>query len=106
MIIRIDHASAFRDEFRRCNRVEQFSYEALGMLYEYLEEVDPDMELDVIALCCEYAEDTVENLANAYNVELQKDDSDEDKEQKVLDFLNEATVVIGTTPSGILYQQC
>jgi len=96
----------FRDAFHRAGRGEQFSYQALELLFDFLEECDPDFELDVVALCCDYAEDTVEDLANAYNVELEEDDSDEDKEQKVLDFLNEATVVIGTTPSGILYQQC
>jgi hypothetical protein len=106
MHITINNVYQFRDQFHEANRNDQFSYEALELLFDYLEDYDANCELDVIALCCEYAEDTVENLAKAYNVELEENDSEEDKEQKVLDFLNEATVVIGTTPYGILYQQC
>lgn len=42
----------FQDEFRRADRSENFSYEALRALFEYLRGI----ELDVIALCCEYQE--------------------------------------------------
>ena len=47
MKITIDSASQFRDAFHRANRGTQFSYEALGLLFDYFEECDPDMELDV-----------------------------------------------------------
>ena len=33
----IDTVSSFRDEFRACGRADQFSYEALGILFEVLE---------------------------------------------------------------------
>ena len=51
----------FRDAFHECGRGEQFSYEGLGALYEYLEDLESEIEgerieLDVIALCCEYTE--------------------------------------------------
>ncbi len=63
MNITINNASQFRDEFAHMGRKEQFSYEALGLLFEYLEEVAPDYSLDVIELCCDYAEGTVEDIA-------------------------------------------
>ena len=49
--------SAFRDAFRAAGRADQFSYHALGMLFDYFDDVDPDHELDVIAICCAFSED-------------------------------------------------
>ena len=50
----------FRDAFHKMERGEQFSYDGLSALYDYLEQLEDDIgeeiELDVIALCCEYAE--------------------------------------------------
>ena len=47
----------FADAFNRTGRSEQFSYSALKALFEYLEDTfDGDYELDVIALCSEWAE--------------------------------------------------
>lgn len=52
----IDTFTQFSDEFHRCGRGKQFSYEALQALYSYLEDLGEDYELDVIALCCEFSE--------------------------------------------------
>ena len=50
----------FRDAFRRCGRSSQFSYAALGAIFDQLEELERDsgfgIELDPIAICCEYQE--------------------------------------------------
>ena len=50
----------FTDAFRNMGRKDQFSYNGLKALYDYLEELENDMndeiELDVIAICCEYTE--------------------------------------------------
>jgi len=64
----------FSDEFHKCGRGEQFSYEGLKALYNYLvdleEGCDMSIELDVIALCCEYTEyEDLEELQNDYDVE-------------------------------------
>ena len=49
----------FERAFKRCER-DNFSYDGLKALFEYLEEYEDstgeEVELDVIALCCEYAE--------------------------------------------------
>jgi hypothetical protein len=101
------NASQFRDEFRQCGRADQFSYEALGLLFDYLEEVDPDYDLDVIALCCEYSEDSVQQIADWYGLEFSSvDEGDTDGERDhVLAYLNDHTSVVGITPSGIVYAQ-
>jgi hypothetical protein len=52
--------SYFHDRFIEMNRKENFSYEGRAALFEYLEQLSEDMgepmELDVIALCCDYSE--------------------------------------------------
>lgn len=65
--------SKFTDAFRNAGRKDQFSYEGLKALYEYLEQYEEDsqeeIELDVIALCCEYSEDTIQYHLDNYNLE-------------------------------------
>ena len=108
MKLTIENASQFRDEFRQCGRADQFSYEALGLLFDYFEEIDPDYELDVIAICCEYSEDSVEQIAESYGLEfssIEEGDTDGERDH-VLAYLQEHTSVVGVTPSGsIVYAQ-
>ena len=95
MFITIDNASQFRDYFYDVGRQNQFSYEALGLLYNHIEEISPESELDVIALCCEYSEDTEEDIMQAYGLH-----EDED----VTSYLSEHTAVVGvTSTSSIVY---
>ena len=50
----------FRRAFADYNRADQFSYEGLDALFDWLEELSEDTdtpyELDVIGLCCEFSE--------------------------------------------------
>jgi hypothetical protein len=80
----------FRTAFHNMERYDQFGYEALGLLFDYFEEIDSDMELDVIAICCDYAVDTVEDIAQAYSIE-----SDD-----VMDYLQDHTSVVGECSDG------
>lgn len=102
MKLTIENASQFRDEFRQCGRADQFSYEALGLLFDYLEDVDPDHDLDVIALCCEYAEASPQDIARDYNISLNVDTAAD----AALAYLQDETFVIGVTSFGsIVYAQ-
>lgn len=82
----------FREQFRIQGRESQFSRDALSALFDYIEELESDtgeeIELDVIALCCDYAEhaDAVE-AAKEYGWE--GDDEDE-----ALEWLRDRTTVI------------
>jgi hypothetical protein len=110
MKLAIQNASQFRDEFRQCGRGDQFSYEALGLLFDYFEEIDPDYDLDVIAICCEYSEESAADIARNYSINLNDCDSEDDDyiEQcaaAVLAYLHDHTSVVGVTPSGIVYAQ-
>lgn len=60
MLVKRINFSDFIDEFRKCGRENQFSYQGKKALYEYLNELSEDIgepiELDVIAICCDYTE--------------------------------------------------
>ena len=66
----------FIDAFRKMGREENFSRNGLIALYEELEMVENDIgqpiELDVIALCCEYAEyDNLKDFQADYSEDYQ-----------------------------------
>jgi hypothetical protein len=61
--------SIFRDAFHKMGRGDQFSYEALGVLYDYLEDINESYELDVIEICCDWAELSREELFREYSVD-------------------------------------
>ena len=68
----------FRTEFRTYGREEQFTRQGLKALFDYLEDLGEDcgeeIELDVIALCCEFVEyDTLEDFHNEYDKEKYPD---------------------------------
>ena len=112
MKITVNHAGQFRDAFRLAGRAEQFSYEALELLFAYFEECDPDMELDVIDICCSYMESTPDQVIGAYEIDsdswdgictasaygLEKETAA--KLHFVTEFLESHTSVVGVTSSG------
>lgn len=58
------------DRFKEMGRGDNFSYDGLDALYDYLEELDENYELDVIALCCEYNEyENIEKFWKDHNKE-------------------------------------
>ena len=93
----------FRDTFRAYDRADQFSREGLELLFDYLEqyedETGQEIELDVVALCCDYTEDTPESIAQDYRIDLDGVD-DDDTAQAVMDYLCDNTTVVGQTSSG------
>jgi len=110
MHLTIDNASQFRDEFNRAGRKDQFSYEGLGLLFDYLEEIDPDYDLDVIALCCDYSEECAEDIARNYSIDLNDadpEDNDYDTQCRAIvrDYLEDHTSVVGETATGFIYAQ-
>ena len=60
MIIKTVDVYEFRRAFADYDRANQFSYEGLDALFDWLEELAEDTgtpyDLDVIALCCEFSE--------------------------------------------------
>ena len=97
----------FRDAFRDYGRDNQFSYEALNLLYDWFEEYeescDTEVELDVIAICCEYSEDDWEDIADNYDIDLTDCEDDDEREQAVEDHLQYNTLYIGKTSGTMVY---
>ena len=103
----ISNVYQFRDAFHSAGRASQFSYEGLELLFNYLEEVDADYELDVVALCCDYSEDSVATIASDYLIDLTDinptdDDYADQCQALVIDYLNDNGSVVGVTPSGLI----
>jgi hypothetical protein len=95
MHITINHVSQFRDAFHHANRRNQFSYDGLAILFDWLEENYPDYDLDVVQLCCTYAESPIDELKEAYLI-----DGD------VIEYVNHNSVVLGVTGTGnVVYAQ-
>lgn len=60
MLVKEVSFNDFLEEFENHGRGNQFSYEGKKALYDYLGELSEDIgqpiELDVIAICCDYTE--------------------------------------------------
>jgi hypothetical protein len=95
----------FIEAFKRMGRESNFTRDALGALYDYLTEYEEstgeEIELDVIAICCEFAEfDTATEAAAENGWEADRDhglenDSGEDEiEAAALAWLQDRTTVI------------
>ena len=88
----------FTEAFKRI-RPNNFSYEGLKALFEYLEEFENDtgeeMELDVIAICCDYME---YDSLNEYN-------RDYDKEYEEIDEIADDTTLIKIDDERFIIQQ-
>jgi hypothetical protein len=90
----------FMEAFCDMDRYEQFGYDALSALFDYFEDMEKDtgeeVELDVIAVCCNYTVSTLEEVRDEYDLD---DDTD------VLEYLMDSTFLIATLPDGrVLYQ--
>ena len=94
MIIKVTK-SMFRDAFRTMGRADQFSYEALGALFDYLDDMDCDasLELDVIALCCEFSEYENMEQFNAQNGTEYGSMAELEQETTVIDIDGERFIV-------------
>ena len=97
----------FRDAFKQC-RPDSFSYEGLGALFEYLEQWEQDtgeeLELDVIAICCDFSEDTWQNIADQYGIELENCDDDEEKQETVADYLGNEGMFVAQVADCFVYR--
>lgn len=100
--------SEFRDHFYGI-RPDNFSYEGLKILFDYFEEYEEstgdEIELDVIGLCCDFAESTWEAIASDYSIEIDINENEDEQKVQVLDFLADQGVLIGETSNSIVYRQ-
>ena len=90
----------------RSMRPDQFSMPALRALFAYLEEFENDIgeeiEFDVIAICCDYAELTLEDINREY-IEYTGDEPFDNLEDAAA-YMEEHTTVIPVNDETIIIQ--
>ena len=94
--------SAFHDAFVSYGRTDNFSYDARDLLFEYFEQLESDtgeeIDLDVIAICCEYTEDSLEDVIANYSIDVSECEDDEASQIVIVtDYLNDNTSLVGVT---------
>ena len=112
MIVQTITETQFVESFRIMNRMDNFSYDALKALHNYLEDLSEDIgepiELDVIALCCDFYEMSWDDVASEYslvsNDELQACDDVEEQIELLKEALEEETNVVWYDDEKVLFQ--
>lgn len=85
MNVSIDSFYQFQDLFSI--RPDNFSRDGLKLLYDFLNEIDENYSVDVIALCCEFTEVDIHDLSDQYDIDS-------------VEALQDRTTVVGTTDAG------
>lgn len=87
----------FCDAFRDAGRADNFTYEGKKVLFEYLEMLEDDcdtsIELDVIALCCDFSEYDEEELQNDYGLDNPFDNMSEEIKERVIGHTKNTVVL-------------
>ena len=90
------------------DRHASWSVEGAEVLFDYLDEVSDDtgepIEFDLVALRCDYSEDTVDEIIDYHSLDVSDAEDDEDeKTDLVRDFLESRTTIVGETSDGFVY---
>jgi hypothetical protein len=97
----------FVQSFKDHGRESQFSRPALYGLFNYLERYEEDtgeeIELDVIALCCDYTEASYKDIADDYGIDVSDCEDVEDMREAVLEHLEGETQVVWYDDDSVLF---
>lgn len=105
MIIKSFDLYDFRREFERYDRGDRFSDEAIEELYNYYDDLGEPYELDVIEICCNWTEyENLEEYAREYMDESDFEGMDDEKEETILDNLDNNTYFIRLSNGSVLIQ--
>src|SRR5690606_2068890 len=104
--------NSFGDFYRQIpdTRLDQFSRYGWEQIYDYLDnlsdDLDNDIKVDYIGICCEYSEYTsIEDFLKDYNVDDIEDcEDDEEKLEAIREYLEYNTEVICCEEDCILFQ--
>jgi hypothetical protein len=98
----------FIDAFKAYDRYDQFGYEALRIVFDYLEnyeeETGQEIELDVVAICCDFSAENYTDIASNYSIDIEGLDDDEAK-NAVIEYLQDNTSYLGEAYDGHLVYQ-
>jgi UDP-N-acetylglucosamine transferase subunit ALG13 len=100
--------SDFCDSFESI-RPDNFSYDGLRVLFDYFDAEYDNVELDVIAICCEFNEASADEIIEDYGLDgfREKNGRFDDwrvygdrENEKIMDYLHENSIVIGECNNG------
>lgn len=91
----------FERAFHDYGRADNFSYEAKKAIFDYLESLEEDtgeeIELDVIEICCDFNESTLQEINNDYYKEFVT-------LEEAAKWMARETSVVDTLDDTIVYQ--
>lgn len=101
MIIQTIDSNDFERAFHNMGRSNDFNNNSLKVLFDYLEEVydGSTWELDVIALCCDFSEYSMEELNSNYN-----SDGEYTTNEELIDYLRDNTTVLEVDADTFIVQ--
>jgi hypothetical protein len=99
--------SAFCDAFRDMDRNDNFSYEGKRALFDYLEEYEGvsgcELELDIIAFCCEFYENDLDSIIDDYGIDVSDAEDDDEKADIVEEYLQYHTCLVARLGTDFVY---
>jgi hypothetical protein len=111
-IVQTISKSSFIDAFKQSSRKDQFSYEALEAIFDYLEDYSDStgepVEFDIVGICCDWAEMHWSDVAREYSIDLDDfadDEDDYNRVEAVMQFLWDNTQAIELSEGMFLFQQ-
>ena len=90
-------------EFERYDRQDNFTKEALLYLYDELNNNENNIEIDVISICCDYSEYTIEEAKYQYSETINFNNSLNN--ESFINKLREYTTVITMGDAGRIILQ-
>ena len=97
----------FHRAFFDADRENQFSYTARNIIFDYLEQLEEDMgeeiELDVITLCCDYTEETAEEVIQCFDLDVSDCMTDDEEVDFVREYLADNTTIVGEFNGTFVY---
>ena len=92
----------FVKSFDDYNRSSNFTVAGRKALFEMFEELSPEMELDPIAICCDFTEyASLEEWKQDYEYVAEDEDEEDDY---ALDYLRDRTIVLELDNGGLIIQ--
>lgn len=60
-------------------RPDNFSYEGQGALFDYLDEIESELEFDPIGICCDFSQCSLDEFLDSYSgIEVDGDTTEDD----------------------------
>jgi len=91
--------SDFVDGFTKLDRKDQFSYDGLKLIFDYLEseeeEEGEEIEFDPIDICCTYTEYTLDEFNSDYGTKFKT-------LQEIEDYISSRSDTVGLTENSII----